>query len=177
MSKLDELRNLGYEVSLLPGNEIDIDFPENQEANQKLVARLRQLKPVLIQEIKDQLASRRDLYRFESYSTRKDQRGKGRLVMELISEDTGELILAYFNVNITYQRGANKSNYFKTGLNGRFWVSSNSKFGKFWKQAIGQPDRWSTLYRQMSHLKPLYFSGEIIEKANYQELINIKWVC
>ena len=176
MSKLNELRNLGYEVSLLPGFEIDIEFPESQEPTQELIDRIRQLKPILIQDIKDEQASRRGLYRFLSYSTRKDQRGKGRLVMEFISEDTGQIILAYFNVNITYQRGAKKGEYFKTGLNGRFWVFPRSKFATFWKQAIGQPDKWSTLYRQMSHLKPLYFSGDIEQKENYQELINIKWV-
>lgn len=176
MRKLDEIRNAHFDASLLPGDEIDIQFPENQEWTQKLKDRFAQLKPLLVQELKDEQTSRRGLYRFIGYSTRKDMRGKGRLVMEFLSEDTGELILAYFNANITYQRGAKKGEYFKTGNNGRFWVSPNAKFGKLWDQALGQPDRWSTLYRQMSHLKPLYFSGQIEVKENYQELINIKWV-
>ena len=128
MSKLVELRNLGYELSLLPGYEINIQLPENQELTQTLKARLSQLKPSLIQDLKDEQTSSRDLYRFLRYSTRKDMRGKGRLVIELISDDTGELIQAYFNVNITYQRGPKKGDYFKTGLNGRFWVYPGSKF-------------------------------------------------
>ena len=176
MSKLDDLRELGYGLSLLPGEEIDIDFPPGQERTQKLVDRLGQLKPILIHNLKDEQSSRKDLYRFLSYSTRKDKHGNGRLVMELISDDTGEVIQVYFNVNITYQRGAKKGKYFKTGLNGRFWVLPRSKFATFWIQAIGQPDRWSTLYRQMSHLKPLYFSGELKSATTYQQLINIKMV-
>jgi len=176
MSKLEVLRNLGYEVSLLPSNEIDIQLPENQELTQNLKARLSQIKPNLIVDLKDEQTSRRGLYRFLSYLTRKDKHGKGRLVMELISDDTGEVIQVYFNVNITYQRGAKKGKYFKTGLNGRFWVLPRSKFATFWIQAIGQPDKWSTLYRQMSHLKPLYFSGELKSATTYQQLINIKMV-
>ena len=50
MSKLDELRKLGYGLTLLPGDEIDIDFPESQEPTRKLEDRLIQLKPLLIQD-------------------------------------------------------------------------------------------------------------------------------
>ncbi len=177
MSKLDELRKLGYGFTLLAGNEIDIDLPESQASTRKLEDRLIHLKPLLIQDLKDEQASRRDLYRFLDYSTRKDKRGKGRLVMELISDDTGEVIQGYFNVNITYQRGEKKGEYFKTGRNGRFWVFTGSKFADFWIQSVGQPEKWSTLYRQLKRLKPSYFSGEIKRSESYQQLINIKWVC
>jgi len=36
MSKLEELRNLGYGITLLPGRDINIQLPENQELTQKL---------------------------------------------------------------------------------------------------------------------------------------------
>ncbi len=177
MSKLDEVRELGYELSLIPGDEIVIDFPPGQERTQELVDRFGQLKPILVQELKDERLSKGGLYRYQGYSTRKDKHGKGRLVIEFISVDTGELLQAYFNVNITQQRGPKKGDYFKTGRNGRFWVLPRSKFTTLWIQAIGQPDKLSTLYRQMSHLKPLYFSGEIKSSTSYQQLVNIKWVC
>jgi len=177
MSKLDEVRESGYELSLIPGDDIDIDFPPGQERTQELVDRLSQLKPILIEDLKDEQIPRKGLYRYQCHSTRKDKHGKGRLVIEFISVDTGELLQAYFNVNITCQRGAKKGEYFKTGRNGRFWVFPGSKFATLWIQAIGQPDKLSTLYRQMSHLKPLYFSGELKSSTSYQQLVNIKWVC
>ena len=177
MSKLDEVRESGYELSLISGDEIVIDFPPGQERTQELVDRLGQLKPILVQDLKDERLSKRDIYRYQGYSTRKDKHSKGRLVIEFSSVDTGELIQAYINVNITYQRGPKKGDYFKTGRNGRFWVFPGSKFATFWIQAIGQPDKLSTLYRQMSHLKPLYFSGEIKSSTSYQQLSNIKRVC
>ena len=176
MSKLNELRKLGYELSLITNDEVDIDFPEGQEPTQKLKDRLDHLLPILVQELKVEQTSKSGLYRFLSHSTRKDKRGKGRLVIELVSNDTGEVIQAYFNVNITFQRGAKKGGYFKTGDKGRFWVFPRSKFADFWIQTIGQPDKWSTLYRQMSHLKKLYFSGELKTSETYQQLINIKKV-
>jgi len=177
MSKLTDLRELGYGLSLIPGNEIDIDFPPGQERTQELVDRFGQLKPILVQELKDERLSKGDIYHYQGYSTRKDKHGKGRLVIEFISVDTGELLAAYFNVNITQQRGPKKGQDFRTGRNGRFWFFPGSKFALFWIQALGQPDRRSTVYRQMSHLKPLYFSGEIKSSTSYQQLINIKWVC
>ncbi len=177
MSKLDEVRELGYGLSLIPGDEIDIDFPPGQEQTQELVDRFGQLKPILVQELKDERLSKGGLYLYQGYSTRKDKFGKGRLAIEFISVDTGELLQAYFNVNITQQRGPKKGEYFKTGRNGRFWVFRGSKFATFWIQAIEQPDKLSTLYRQMSRLKPLYFSGEIKSSTSYRQLINIKRAC
>lgn len=176
MSKLDELRNLGYDLTLLRNNDIDIQLPQGQDLTPKLETRLQEIKPLLLEDLIAEQDSNNGLYRFVSYSTRKDMRGKGRLVMELISNDTGELTLAYFNVNITYQRGTNKGGYFKTGRNGRFWVFPGSKFATFWIQTMGQPEKWSTLYRQMGHLKLQYFSGEIKNSATYKQLINIKKV-
>ena len=173
MSKLDELRNLGYGVTLLPGSDIDIQLPANQELTQKLRDRLTVIKPNLIEDLESEQETA--LYRFQGYSTRKDKRGKGRLVLEF-SDDTGEIILSYFNANITYQRGPNKGEYFKTGCSCQFWIYSKSKFAKFWIQSFGQPDKWSKIYRKMNHLKPLYFTGAIKQADTYKQLIDIKKV-
>ncbi len=159
MSKLEELRNLGYGVTLLPGSVINIQPPENQELTQKLKDRLRVIKPTLIEDLESEQETA--LYRFQGYSTRKDKHGKGRLVLELVSNDTGEITMSYFNVNITYQRGPNKGKYFKTGRNGRFWVYAGSKFALFWLATFGKTDKWSRVYRQLNRLKAIRFSGVI----------------
>ncbi len=115
-------------------------------------------------------------YSFLGYLTRKDKLGKGRLVLELVSSDTGEIVNVYFNVNITYQRGKNKGHYFRTGDRGRFWVLPRSKFAKFWIAAFGKPPRFSTLYRQMGQLKNLSFTGVLDSKPTYKQLLDIKTV-
>ena len=120
--------------------------------------------------------SESSLYRFQGYLTHKDQRGNGRLIVELVNIDTGAIIPSYFNVNITYQRGPNKGQYFKTGRNGRFWVYPGSKFARFWISTFGQPDKLSTLYRQMKYLKQFNYSGQLKLSATYQQLIDIKKV-
>jgi len=173
MSKLDEVRESGYEISLISGDEIDIDFPPGQERTQNLVDRLMQLKPILVQELKDERISMGGLYRYHGYSTRKDKHGKGRLVLELVSNDTGELIVCYFNVNIAYQRGPNKGKYFKTGRNGRFWVYPGSNFALFWLETFGKTDKWSRLYRQLNRLKAIQFSGTIKISSTYQQITDL----
>lgn len=176
MSKLDELRNIGYDLSLLGNGELDIQLPEGQDLTPKLETRLQEIRPILVENLIAEQDSNDGLYRFLSYMTRKDKLGKGRLVIEFINDGTGEIIQAFFNVNITFQRGVKKGDYFKSGNKGRFWIFPRSKFANFWIQAMGQPDKWSTLYRKMSHLKPLYFTGDIKTSATYQQLINIKKV-
>ena len=172
MSKLEELRNLGYGVALLPGANIDIQLPANQEWNQKLWDRLTVIKPNLIED----LVQETSLYQFRGYLTRRDQRGKGRLVLELVSNDTGELIVCYFNVNITYQRGPNKGEYFKTGRNGRFWVYPGSNFALFWLETFGKTDKWSRLYRQLNRLKAIQFSGTIKTSSTCTQITDLRAV-
>ena len=112
-------------------------------------------------------------YELIGYSTRKDSKGSGRLVLELADVGTGEVVLAFFNVNIKYQRGSRKGDYFRTGENGRFWLHPKSKFTKLWIKAIGLPDKLSTVYRQMGRLKQLHFTGKLDIKPTYRQLINV----
>ena len=137
------MRNLGYEVTLLPGREIDIQLPVNKELTQKLRDRIAVIKPKLVEALEQEIT----LYQFRGYLTRKDKRGQGRLVLELVSNDTGEILSCYFNVNITHQRGPNKGKYFKTGRKGQFWVYPGSNFALFWLETFGNTDKWSRIYR------------------------------
>jgi hypothetical protein len=113
------------------------------------------------------------VYEFIGYSTRKDSKGSGRLVLELANVETGEVVSAFFNANIQYQRTRRKGDYFQTGENGRFWLHPRSKFTKFWIEAIGSPDKLSTVYRQMGKLKQLHFTGKLDIKPTYKQLLNI----
>ena len=116
------------------------------------------------------------VYRYQGYLTRKDARGKGRLILELRDADTGEIFQCFFNANITYQRGEHKGAYFKTGRSGRFWIFPDSKFARFWLATIGKTDKWSRIYRQLNRLKPIRFSGFIKSSANYNQIVNLKAV-
>jgi hypothetical protein len=113
------------------------------------------------------------VYEFIGYSTRKDSKGSGRLVLELANVETGEVVSAFFNANIQYQRTELKGDYFPTGENGRFWLHPRSKFTKLWIEAVGSPDKLSTVYRQMSRLKQLHFTGKLDIKPTYKQLLNI----
>ena len=115
-----------------------------------------------------------NLYRYTDYSTRRDERAKGRLMLNLANVQTGEIFTAFFNCNITYQRGAERGKYFITGRSGRFWLLPGSKFAHLWRQAVGEPERWSTIYRQMKHLKSVAFGGQVNHGKSYKENINLK---
>lgn len=114
------------------------------------------------------------IYQYHGYSTRKDKRGVGRLVIEFTDQYTGEIIPSYFNVNIKYLRGDKKGQYFKTGNKGRFLVLPKSKFAAFWIRSFGQPDRLSKLYRKMNHLREYGFTGVIVKTETYTHLIDVR---
>jgi uncharacterized C2H2 Zn-finger protein len=171
MSKANQLRDLGYSLSLLPGDEIDIQLPEGQQLTERLQRRLKEIKPILLADLK---AESSDLFQYIGYRTRKDQRGHGRLEIEFVSRRTDETVKAYFNIEITYQRGVNKGHDYRTGRNGRFWPKPYSKFSKFWEQTFGTPERWSTVYRQMSKMKSFCFTGNVQAMPTYRQIVDLK---
>ncbi len=114
------------------------------------------------------------LFECIGYTTRKDKHGNGRLVLEFIGLETGEEVYAYFNIEITHQRGANKGLHFKTGRNAQFWPKPHSKFWKLWVQLFAEPERWSTVYSQMNKMKSCRFSGKVLTKPTYREIVELK---
>jgi len=118
----------------------------------------------------------KNLFEFESYSTRADQRGKGRLVLHFYDVDTGEMMPAFFNANIHYQRGPMAGQNFKIGRNCRFWVYPRSKFALFWLDTFGGVGKWSIVYRQLNRIKRIRFSGEVKRSEKYKQIINLKRV-
>ena len=69
-----------------------------------------------------------------------------------------------------------KGEYFKTGHHGRFWILPRSKFAAFWINTIGQPERWSPVYRQMNHLKQFEFTGGEKQLPTYKQLTDVRVV-
>jgi len=115
-------------------------------------------------------------FEFESYSTRTDERGSGRLLLHFYDVDTGEIIPAFFNVNITHQRGPKAGQNFKIGRAGRFWVYPKSKFAIFWLDTFDGFDEWSKVCRQLNRLKTFRFSGNVKRNKKYNQIINLERV-
>ena len=178
MSKLNELRGLGYQVELLGNGQLDIQLPEGKDLTVRLEMRLNEIKPLLIADITAEQDTKNGTYSFISYMTRKDSRGKGRLVLDLRCNDTGEVVHAYFNVEIKSQRKGNvkKGDYFKTGDKCQFWILPRCKFAIFWLQLFGQPERWSTVYKKMNYLKQFDYTGKLKIAKTYTELTDIRVV-
>ena len=148
-----------------------IDNQSNSEWLRGYEGEIEPVAPRTIEPLTRTVAS--DAYRFISYSTRKDNKGNGRLVLELANVGSGEVVQAFFNVNIKYQRTDRKGDYFRTGENGRFWLYPRSKFSKLWIEAIGWPEKFSTIYRQMGRLKPLQFTGKLDIRPTYKQLVDV----
>ena len=114
------------------------------------------------------------IFEYAGFYTRTDQRGKGRLVLELIDIQSGQSLPAFFNVNITYQRGPMAGQNFKVGRNGRFWLYPRSKFALFWLSTVGQTDKWSRVYRQLNRLKAYRFTGVVRRTDTYCQIIDLQ---
>lgn len=115
-----------------------------------------------------------ELFEFVTWSTRRDGRDKGRLVLIFKSLTTGKTYPWFANVEITHQRGARRGEFFEAGRRGRFWPLQGSKFVALWRDAVGDPPKLSTIYRQMGLLKGTRFRGQLREKPKYTELIDLE---
>ena len=120
-------------------------------------------------------SSKKELFIFDSFRTTK----LGRLVITCTSVNSGIMGDAFFNVDITKQRGSGKH---RTGKNGQFYPAPDSNFRRFWMDAVKKPPiRWSTVHKEMrSKLKGLVFEGETRDCYRssgepYIQLINLKY--
>lgn len=87
----------------------------------------------------------------------------GHLVLAFIDKETGEEVCAFFNVDVTIQRGANKGKSYRTGHRGQFLPKPRSKFRKFWMDVVGtEPNRWAKVYKELRpRLKDLELTAEV----------------
>lgn len=114
-----------------------------------------------------------NIFEFVSWSTRRDVNNKGRLVLMFRNISTAEVVPWFANIQLTYQRGAQKGEHFEVGNKGRFWPRPASKFASFWLDAVGGTDRLSTIYTKMGKLKKLRFTAEIKQGSKNAELTNL----
>jgi hypothetical protein len=174
MSKLAEVRRHGFLVTLVEGS-VEVELPENMQETPALHDRLKEIKPQLLDELQAEanMALRASqgatgfTYTYLCYSTHSDKNGAGRIILEFRCNDTGEIVVAFFNAHLTHQRGQSKGTRFRTGPGCRFWITRSSKFGKLWFDAFGEPDRWTNLYRRMGPLKSIRFTGTLRSKVNH----------
>jgi len=105
------------------------------------------------------------ILRYESHRTTKNS----RLVMTLTDTETGQEVVAFFNVDIKRRYGKYKGTSYRTGVGGQFNVTPRHKFYKFWMDVVGEePLRWCRVHKELkSKLKNLKFTGEV--STGYRE--------
>jgi hypothetical protein len=83
----------------------------------------------------------------------------GSVAMDFETLDHKMKGTCFFNVELISKYGKN----YPAGKRGQFNPKPNSKFRKFWMQAVGKPPyRWSRVHKQMrSSLRGLVFVGKI----------------
>lgn len=87
---------------------------------------------------------------------------RGGVALNLEEMETGASVVAFFNVDITYQRGKKKGMQKRIGRGQPFLPLYRSKFRKFWQGAVGkEPRRWSEVHKEMHKLSDLVFTAEI----------------
>lgn len=92
---------------------------------------------------------------------RTTKRGSVALVFDNV--ETGEEVVAFFNVDIRRQRGSNKGQSYQVGHKGQFLPPERGKFRKFWLESVGKaPSRWSLAFKLMrSAFRGKRFTGDI----------------
>ena len=112
------------------------------------------------------------LFRYVDHRT---TRGKS-VAMDFETLDHKMKGTCFFNVELSSKYGKN----YPAGKRGQFNPKTNSKFRKFWMQAVGRPPyRWSRVHKQMrSSFKGLVFVGKIKPEVDskgqpYNKIIEI----
>ena len=114
-----------------------------------------------------------ELFRYHSFKTVE----RGRLVISFSHIETFEIIDAFFNVDLSRQRG--EGNY-KVGSKGQFYPPIRGKFRQFWMQTLKEPPRrWSTVHKELQpKLRHFVFVGRIKTSTidngkKYKHLVDI----
>ena len=102
----------------------------------------------------------------------------GSVILCFVEVATGEEYDAFFNVDLTRQRGSRKGEPKKIGVGGQFLPPNRGKFRKWWVRTVGaEPKRWSTVHKELKpRLKGLKFTGDtdIIYKKDGQPFNRVK---
>ena len=102
----------------------------------------------------------------------------GSVILSFIEMATREEYVAFFNVDLTWQRGPRKGQQKTTGFGAPFYPPERGKFRKWWLRTFNtEPQRWSTVHKELkSRLKGLQLTGlaDISHKENGQPFHRVK---
>lgn len=103
-------------------------------------------------------------WRVLKFEHHKTVRTNGHLILFFRDINTHQLVLAYCNASIEYQRGPKKRQQLKMGMGGQFFPKPWSKFREWWMQVVGhEPTRWANAYKELrSRLKGKLFEAEVV---------------
>ena len=100
---------------------------------------------------------------YEDFSTGRYGGGKNPGVhLEFLRLDTEEEVHAFFNADLTYQRGSELHNKGDPLPGRRFFVGRRHALYKFWLKTGRKVPKSSRLWEHMGNLKQLVFTGEIV---------------
>jgi len=81
----------------------------------------------------------------------------GRVVLEFVHKDTGEIVCRFFNVDI---RSTRTGRMYRVGEGGQFTTRKAHRFRRFWLYFIGEPPfRWSRVHTELHKLKSVSITG------------------
>jgi hypothetical protein len=113
---------------------------------------------------------------FDHHRTAKAQ--SGSVILSFIDLATREEYVAFFNADLTWQRGSRKGQQKTTGLGAPFYPPERGNFRKWWISTFNtEPQRWSTVHKALKNrLKGLQFTGlaDISHKKNGQPFHRVK---
>ena len=98
---------------------------------------------------------------------------RGRLVLDFVHAETGQIASMFFNVNIENPRTGTK---YRVGRSGQFTTRPGHKFRTFWGQVIGEQPRrsWSRIHTELHRLRSVEFIGLAVGRETYWNLESIR---
>ena len=86
---------------------------------------------------------------------------QGRVVLDYVHKDTGEIASRFFNVNV---HSARTGKMYRVGEGGQFTTKKGHRFRRFWLYFIGEPPfRWSRVHTEMHKLKAVSVTGTAVK--------------
>ena len=101
---------------------------------------------------------------YDSHRTSKNPSYKtGTLTLVFINVETGQEVVAFFNVDVTHQKKPNRGKNKTLGRGCEFLPAKGSNFRKFWLIVTGiELSRWAAVHKKLkSKFKGLKFTGDL----------------
>lgn len=96
---------------------------------------------------------------------------KGRLVLDFVHEDTGQVVSLFFNVDL---KNPKTGRQYRAGRGGQFTTRPRHKIRMFWDEVFDQPPfRWCRAHTELHRLSKVALEGKAINAGKYWNLIEI----